>query len=290
MRRETLEPDPFDVFEAAGWEEKAAEYSRFLGSITSRMSKPLLDIAAVTATSRVLDIGTGPGHVAAEAAARGATVVGVDVAEAMIELARRLHPSLDFRRADAYDLPFDDESFDAIIGNFVILHLGRPEQAAAEFARVLAPGGVLALTTWDLPERSRFPGLFVDAVAKSAVRSPEHVPAGPDFFRFAARGEFEKLFRNCGLERAEVDTMAFPLFVNDADELWNGLIQGTVRASALINGQPPEERHGIREAFDMLIDQHRQGGTFELPVSVKLAAARKPRGVGDRHRPEASLS
>jgi SAM-dependent methyltransferase len=289
MRRETLDPDPFDVFEVAGWEEKAAEYSRFLGSITSRMSKPLLDVAAVTATSRVLDIGTGPGHVAAQAAARGASVVGVDVAEAMIELAGRLHPNLDFRRADAYDLPFDDESFDAIVGNFVILHLGRPEQAAAEFARVLAPGGVLALTTWDLPERSRFPGLFVDAVANAAVRSPGNVPSGPDFFRFAAPGEFESLFRDCGLEQAKVNTIAFPLFVNDADELWNGIIQGTVRASALINGQSLETRQQIRETFDTLIDPHRQGDGFELPVSVKLAAAKRP-GGDHRHRLETSLS
>ena len=59
----------------------------------------------------------------------------MDVAQAMVALARRLHPDVDFRQADAHALPFEDSSFDAVVGNFVILHLGRPEQAAAEFVR-----------------------------------------------------------------------------------------------------------------------------------------------------------
>jgi ubiquinone/menaquinone biosynthesis C-methylase UbiE len=55
---------------------------------------------------------------------------------------------LEFRKGNAEVLPFADESFDAVVGNFVTLHLGRPERAAAEFARVLGAGGRLALTVW----------------------------------------------------------------------------------------------------------------------------------------------
>jgi len=110
---------------------------------------------AVGPGARVLDVATGPGYVAARAAARGAAAVGVDIAAAMVSLAARRHPELEFRQGDAEALPFADASFDAVLGNFVMLHLGRPEQAAAEFARVLAPGGRLALTVWDLPQRSR---------------------------------------------------------------------------------------------------------------------------------------
>jgi ubiquinone/menaquinone biosynthesis C-methylase UbiE len=139
MKHAGIEPDAFNAFEAAGWEKRAEDYDRFFRQLTSRMVQPLLDAASVTSGTRVLDIATGPGYVAGQAAARGAEVVGVDIAEAMVALARRLHLDVDFRQADAHALPFDDSSFDAVVGNFAILHLGRPEQAAAEFARVLVP-------------------------------------------------------------------------------------------------------------------------------------------------------
>ena len=88
----------------------------------------------------MLDLATGPGYVATRAAERGASVVGVDVAGAMIALAGRLHPGLDLRQPDLHELPFEGGSFDAVVGNFLILHLGRPEQAVAGFVRMLRPG------------------------------------------------------------------------------------------------------------------------------------------------------
>ena len=112
-----VDPEAFDAFEAAGWEEKAAAYERFFGVITGRLVEPLLDAASVGVGTRVLDVATGPGWVAAQAAERGASVVGVDVAEAMIARARSAHPGLEFRWADAHELPFADGSFDAVLGN-----------------------------------------------------------------------------------------------------------------------------------------------------------------------------
>ena len=131
----TEDPDAFNAFEAAGWDRQSAGYDEFFGPITGRVVAPLLDAAGVDAGSRVLDVASGPGYVAVHAAARGATVIGVDVAEAMIALARRLHPELVFRRGDAEALAFDDAAFDAVVANFLLLHLGRPERALGELAR-----------------------------------------------------------------------------------------------------------------------------------------------------------
>ena len=136
-----IDPDAFNAFEAAGWDERAITYQRALLPVTSLIIEPLLDGAAVGPGQRVLDVGSGPGYVAAAAAARGATAVGVDVADGMVALARTLHPGIEFVHGDAEHLQFTDASFDAVVANFAVLHLGRPERAAAEFARVLAPGG-----------------------------------------------------------------------------------------------------------------------------------------------------
>lgn len=274
--RAPTDPDAFNAFEAGGWEQKAAGYDHFFGRITGQLVDPLLDAASVGAGTRTLDLATGPGYVAARAAERGASVVGVDVAEAMIHLARRLQPQLDFRQADAHELPFEDDSFDAVVANFLLLHLGRPEQAMAGFVRVLSPGGMVALTVWDLPERARFLGVFLDAVAEAGATPPEDLPTGPDFFRFSVDEEFDALMRDHGLEDRVVRRIQFSHRVASADELWDGLLGGTVRTSALIMRQPEETRLRIRDAFDRLVGPYQHGDFLELPVSVKLAAGRKP--------------
>lgn len=276
MNDAALDADAFNAFEAAGWQRQAAGYDEFFGAITARLVEPLLDAAEVGHGARLLDVASGPGYVAAKAAERGASVVGVDIAEAMISLARRLHPQLEFRSGDAEALPFPDGSFDAVVGNFVMLHLGRPEQAAAEFARVLAPGGRLALTVWDVPERARFLGVLVEAVAAAGASPPQDIPVGPPIFRFSDDEEFARLLRSQHLEDIEVRTIAFTHHASSPDALWRGLLGGTVRVSALVLSQPSEMQRQIRAAFDRIVQQYAVGGRLELPVSVKLASARKP--------------
>lgn len=276
MGQAAIDPDAFNAFEAGGWEDKASGYDHFFGGITGRFVEPLLDAASVGPGTHLLDLASGPGYVAARGAERGASVIGVDVAGAMISLALRLHPGLDFRQADVHKLPFEDGSFDAVVGNFMILHLGRPEQAIAEFVRVLRPGGRLALTAWDLPDRARFLGVFLDAVAEAGATPPEDLPTGPDFFRFAVDDEFDAVLSDHGLENRTVRTIAFTHRVATAEDLWDGLLGGTVRTSALILRQPKEIQLLIRESFDRLVDAYRRDDALELPVSAKLASGDKP--------------
>jgi ubiquinone/menaquinone biosynthesis C-methylase UbiE len=268
--------DAFDAFEAAGWEETAVAYERFFGGITGRVIEPLLAAASVGVGTRVLDVATGPGWVAAQAAERGASVVGVDVAEAMIARARSAHPGLEFRWADAHELPFADASFDAVVGNLAIMHLSRPERAMAEFARVLRPGGRLVLTAWAHPSQHRLAGVFLDALAQAQATPPADLPRGPDFFRFSDDEEFAAALRQQGLASPAVTTVTFVQRFATADELWKGMLDATVRVSALIVRQPKDVRHRIRAAFDRLADGYRRDDGLELPVAVKLATARKP--------------
>jgi SAM-dependent methyltransferase len=270
-----IDPDAFNAFEAATWEHRATGYDRFFGAITGRIVEPLLDAASVGSGTRVLDVATGPGYVAGRAAARGASVIGVDIAAAMVSMASQMHPEVEFRQADAHALPFEDGSFDAVIGNFVILHLGRPEVAANEFARVLAPGGSLALSAWDTADRARIFGVFLDAVVESGATRPAELPVGPDFFRFASDDAFDTLLRDAGLVDRRVETIDFTHAVSTA-ELWDGMLAGTVRTSALILGQPEGVQRRIRDAFDRNVAAYRSGDEYRLPVAVKLAVGRKP--------------
>ena len=226
-----VDADAFNAFEAAGWEEHAAGYEPVLRPITGRLVDPLLDAASVRPGTRLLDVATGPGHVAARAAERGAAVVGVDVAESMVALARRRHPGIEFRHGDAEALPLPGASFDAVVANFALLHLGRPERAAAEFARVLAPGGRVAVTVWDLPERARFIGLFLDAMAAAGAAPPAGLPVGPPFFRFSDAEELSRLFVGAHLDDIRVTTVAFTHAEPSPAALWTA-------SSAAPSGRP----------------------------------------------------
>ena len=275
MTEAKIDADAFNAFEAAGWEKQAAGYEDFFGSITTRLVEPLLDAAGIDRGMRVLDVATGPGYVAAKAAERGAATIGIDNAEAMLSIASRLHPQLEFQRANVESLPFPDGSFDAVVGNFILLHLGRPERAVEELVRVLAPGGRLALTVWDVPERARLLGVLVDAVAAAGASVPEDVPPGPPIFRFAEDREFDRLLRSQGLDRIQVRTVAFSYSSASADDLWRGLLGGTVRTSALIFSQTDDIQRDIRAAFDRIVKPYRVGDRLEIPVSVKLASGEK---------------
>jgi len=272
MTGSELDPDAFNAFEAAGWERRAAGYDALFGQITPRFAERLLDAADVRRGARVLDVACGPGYVAAAAARRGASVVGVDVAEAMLALARRAHPELELLAADAEDLPFADATFDAVVANFLLLHLGRPERAVTGFARVLRPGGRVALTVWDVPDRARFVGVWLDAVAAAGARPPEDIPAGPPFFRFSDEDEFARLLIGAGLERIVLQRLTSTLRVASADAFWDGFLGGTVRTSALVERQAPETRDAIRTAFDEIVREYAAGDGLELPVSVVLGS------------------
>ncbi len=281
-----VDADAFNAFEAAGWETRAQTYNDYWASLTSRLSDPLLDAVGAGPGLRLLDVGCGPGYLAARAADRGATSVGVDIAEAMIELARRRFPQAEYRRADAQSLPFPDGSFGAVVGNLAVPHWGRPEQAVAEFRRVLVPGGWLALTTWDLPARARLVGVLVDAVREVGVAPSPTVPAGPDFFRFAEDAEFAALLKDQTFTDVEVTTVGFLHGINSADELWDGLLNGTVRTSAVIRGQASDVVQRIRASFDRRLHSYRTGETYQLPVSFKLARGRRTDpDPGDRAGP-----
>jgi SAM-dependent methyltransferase len=274
---DAYDPDAFDAFESAGWQRVAPRYDEFIARLTGGTVEKLLDAARVGSGMRVLDVATGTGLAAAAATQRGARVVGVDVVAEMVEQARSLYPELEFVEGDVHALPFADNSFDAVVCNFGLLHFGRPEDAASELARVLAPSGRLALTVWDLPERARPQGVLLEAVHEVGAEMPPDVPPGPPLFRFADPVEMTSLLSEAGLGEIGIDLVGFVLPVADFDEFWNGMVENAVRIRAVVHGQPEELANRIREAAEKRLEPYRTPEGLEIPVSATLAAGTKPK-------------
>jgi len=123
----------------------APEYDTVLPFFTA-MAERIVAAVPIAAGTRVLDLGAGAGAVTGQALARGARVTAVDAAPAMVSRLRAGHPRAESAVMDAHRLDFPDASFDVVVASFVMHLVDEPDAAAREVSRVLAPGGVFALT------------------------------------------------------------------------------------------------------------------------------------------------
>lgn len=271
---DAVDADAFNRFEVDGWEDRAGSYA-FLRLLTARAAGTLLAAARVGAGCQVLDVGCGPGDLAAAAATAGADAVGIDVAPSMVRRAALANPTIPFRVGSFEAIPGGDAEFDALVGNFVLNHVGRMERALAEAMRVLRPGGLVAVSAWDAPGRNRVLGLFLDAIAATGAPTPPDLPAGPPHFR--ADEELRALFEDAGFEGIGLQRLMFEASVADLDTLWSGVLESAVRIPPRITRQPADVQAAIRTAFDGLASVHRRpGGRYAIPVSVQVVGARRP--------------
>jgi SAM-dependent methyltransferase len=274
-----MDAEAFRSFERDAHDEIAEGYRDFFTAVTNYAIGPLLDAASVTNGARVLDVATGPGVAAFRAAGRGASAVfGVDLSPRMVTLARERYPQIDFRQADAENLPFASRSFDAVVCNFGIGHFPRPKRAVSELFRVSASGGIIALSWWDVPARHRVNGIFFDAMNEAGASPPPDIPPGPPMFRFSDDAELAALLRSADFTDVAVQSFSFVHWLVSADALWNGILSGTVRTSIGIRRQPKAIQDRIRAAFDRLLQPYAaEDGGYDVPVAFKIGAGRRSR-------------
>jgi SAM-dependent methyltransferase len=272
---EAPDPNAFRDFEHAGWEINVSEYEDAFARLTRQAIGPLLDAVDLRHGIRLLDIATGPGYVAAAAAARGARVVGIDFSAPMVARARELNPAIEFQEGDAEGLSFPDASFDALVMNFGILHLARPERAMNQAARVLKLGGRFAFTAWAKPEDAVGFGMILNAIQSHG--NPEvQLPQGPPFFRFSNQAECDRTLREAGFVDVKVTRVPQVWRFNAPDEPLEAFYNGGVRIKAILRAQSSEALVAIRMAVREAAKKFIRHDVIEIPMPAILASALKP--------------
>jgi len=272
---EAPDPNAFRDFEHAGWEINVSEYEDAFARLTRQAIGPLLDAVNLRQGVRLLDIATGPGYVATAAAARGARVVGIDFSGPMVARARELNPAIEFQEGDAEDLSFSDASFDAVVMNFGILHLARPERAMKQAARVLKPGGRFAFTAWAKPEEAVGFGMILNAI-QSHGNLEVQLPQGPPFFRFSDEAECDRTLREAGFLDVKVARVPQVWRFNRPDEPLEAFYNGGVRIKAILRAQSSEALEAIRMAVREAARKLTRNGFIEIPMPAVVASAVKP--------------
>ncbi len=183
----------------------------------------------------LLDVGCGPGTITLDLAARVAPgrVVGIDSSEVVLAAARASvtgagPTNVSFVTGDAYHLQFDEGTFDVAHAHQVLQHLSSPVSALAEMARVLRPGGTLAVRDSDYggfvwapadPVLSRWLSLYHEITAHNGADADagRHLPAW---------------VREAGFEEARVTTSTWTFADPDSRAWWGGLWADRVERSA----------------------------------------------------------
>jgi demethylmenaquinone methyltransferase/2-methoxy-6-polyprenyl-1,4-benzoquinol methylase len=125
------------------------------------------DLAQAGPGTEILDVATGTGDLAIEMAARGATVIGSDFSEEMLVQARTKQPAIAWEWANALELPYADDRFDAATVGFGARNFSDLARGVGEMARVVKPGGrvvILEITTPTKPPLSTFFSVWFDNV------------------------------------------------------------------------------------------------------------------------------
>lgn len=255
------------AFEHATWSRSAPGYEAGFAELTRDAVDPLLDRARVIAGSRVLDVGTGTGVAAAAALDRGASVVGIDFSETMIAEARRILPEGKFRVANAESLPFEDGSFDAVVANGVLHHLGEPDRALDEAHRVLEGEGRIACTVWAEPESLEAFGLFFAAVEEHAGTA--ELPHGP-LFGVTDSDTLTELFVDAGFTEITIKRIPTKWRMDTIDPLLRAF--GTW---AQLDAFPKDTQTAIEHSVRTAAPAYETGHGLEVPNPMLLIGASK---------------
>ncbi|MFQ5671382.1 MAG: class I SAM-dependent methyltransferase [Acidobacteriota bacterium] len=255
-------------YEHDAWSRCADHYLDGIGGLTRETLPLLVDAIGPGHGRRVLEVGSGPGHIAEALTQAGAVVTGVDFSASMIDVAKRRYPHISFQEADAEQLPFKADTFDAVVSNFVVHHLARPEIAFKEVCRVLKPGGRFVFIVFAAPEAQSSLGAFFRAVEEH--HSLDELPHGP-LFGVTDVSLYESLLRAAGLTHLEFDFRKVTWRTRTLDPVvesfWSWGDMGSL---------PQEVQDKVEAATRENLEAHRQEGEYAFPHEVLLGSATKP--------------
>ena len=212
---------------------------------------------------QVLDIATGTGLTARHIARSGAKVTGVDIAQGLLEAARQLADDedlpVDWQLGDAEKLPFADASFDAASSTFGIMFASNQDAAISELARVVRPGGRVAIAAW-LPESTAVKlrqvlAPFVPSPAQQASPPPSPFNWGDTAWLKDALGTYFEL----GHEIGELTHR-----VTSPEEAWRVYEDGFGPIRATAHALDNDQLLKLKSAFETWVD----GFSTDLGVAL----------------------
>jgi len=221
----------------------------------------------------VLDVACGTGIVARTAAGMVApegTIVGVDLNEAMLTVAHRVRPDIEFRQGNATALPFADESFDTVLCQMALMFFPDRPKALQEMARVVTAGGTVAVV---VPGGLDAQAAFAPFVAMAACHAgPEVMSLLSTYFVCGNLEELTGLIESAGLQITTARTHLGTYRAPSVD----AFVTTEVESTPLLERISDDVYLRIRaDAHEVLAPFTTSDGSVEAPFECNVVAARR---------------
>ena len=274
------------------WNGRAGEswvrHNSLLEQLLAEPGRECMNLLPLTPAMQILDVGCGCGNQTLELAARldaSSTVIGVDISEPMLGLARELKAANDnalsaevqFALGDASEPLFDEASFDAIYSRFGVMFFEEPVASFSALRNSLKPGGKLGFVCWREPKLNPFFNAPMEAALTVLPAPAPSAPGAPGPFGLADDNVIQTTLRLAGFKDVSVAPLNLTLSVGAEtpfDALFEELIQ-IGPAAALIAQSNPSLKEKAREAvYNRLTDFYASGKGVSFDANFWLVTAR----------------
>ena len=260
---------------SGGWEKWDSWVLNWLGPIGTK----LLDETELKQADHVLDVSTGTGEPGLTAATRVAQVVATDVAEDMVEIARknaqaRRLENFKAEVADAESLPFSDEEFDAIVCRLGVMYFANPAAGVKEMSRVFKPGRKMALAAWSEPAKNPWATTAAGVINK-LLNLPAPSPDAPGVFRCSRPGLLSELLGQAGLKEITQVEVSGESVYDSPEHYWEFVIDVVAPVATPLNNVDEVMREQAKQAVMEVTKPYQKDGKVIFPWSCWVASGRK---------------
>jgi enediyne biosynthesis protein CalE5 len=280
--------DPIQFIEAQrkDWNRVASAWEKWDAWLDVRMaacSRHLLEQAGISAGHHVLDVGSGTGHPAIPAAqlvGPSGHVTGVDLAEEMLEVARRKAARLEvgqviFQQADVTSLSFDADRFDAVTSRFCLMFLPQLDRTLQEIFRVLKPGGRVAVAVWAAREKNPYITLPTGILGEY-IEMPPMDPTVPGIFHLERPGDLRGRMQSAGFSDLWEEDVPIEGVFASGEEYLDCLKEMAAPLQALFERIPRERRAEAEGRMVQAAERFRRGGDVRIPGVALAVSGVKP--------------
>jgi ubiquinone/menaquinone biosynthesis C-methylase UbiE len=229
----------------------------------------------------VLDVASGTGEPGLTIATMlsGGKVMITDLSDGMLDIARshaaaRGISNVAFQECDVCELPFEDNTFDAISCRMGFMFFPDMLLAAKEMARVLKPGGKLASSVWHVPEKN----FWVTAIAGTINRNmelPAPPPGSPGMFRCAKSGLIEDIYKQAGFIQTYEKEITSQMHCGTVDIYWNMMTEVAAPFVAALSKADDAMREKIRKEVYQLVNDKFPDGNVVIDSSALIIYGEK---------------
>jgi len=263
---------------ARGW----AEHADFIDARSGELTERMLHVTRLEPGKRVLELACGPGGLglaAAERVAPSGQVVLSDVAPQMTEIAAaraqaRGLANVSTAVVDIEQIAEPDGSYDAVLCREGLMFAADPGRATSEMARVLGPGGRVAVAVWGPRDRNPWLGIVLDSVS-AQMGMPIPPPGVPGPFSLSDSARLAALLVGAGLDDVTVEDVTVPMSAPSFEQWWARTTALAGPLANLLAALPPDATDAIRERAREAVRPYETAGGLELPGVTLLASAQR---------------